>query len=468
MPEYAALDELRAKLDSHRPLDERGLQAIREKFQLEWTYNSNALEGNPLTLSETSFFIREGLTSKGKPLSAYLEAKNHMGALDFLQDVVRNKTLISLSLIKQFHAILFKRIDYLEIKTESGTQKIRVEAGKYKEQNNHVVRLDGDIKHFTDHLQVPGEMEKLISWYVTNKTALHPVELAAKFHHKLVSIHPFTDGNGRLSRLFMNVILMQVGYTPAIILIEEKQRYLEALQGADDGNYEPFFGYLEELVSKTLTQTIDVIEGRDAFSFQDLSKMFRNILVKTKEIEQDLGPAIRTPEERGRETAQKILNIINDVLYEQAKALSTPELAVSFVKRSSLQAGEELKRVKSTLQKSEWLGPVSELQIIGKKRFIPALQVTFILLFGRYQVALLGLARIGRLNENNAEGMAEAGAKDLLGSLYFDDWDPDTIRTFVLDTLKVAIKKWDSEIEARKSAITQEETQVQQFREPSR
>src|SRR5260370_39620739 len=121
---YPDLDRLKERLDKLRPLDAQKAQAVREKFRLDWTYHSNAIEGNPLTLSETSFFIREGLTSKGRPLSAYLEAKNHLEALDYLDSVVSEKTPLTEHLVRQYHAMLFHKVDRIIV--GSGTERREV------------------------------------------------------------------------------------------------------------------------------------------------------------------------------------------------------------------------------------------------------------------------------------------------------------------------------------------------------
>ncbi len=274
---FAQVDALKARLDSHRPLDVNRVSAVREKFRIEWTYHSNAIEGSSMTLSETAFFLREGLTSKGKPLSEYLEAKNHAEALDYLEEVVAQKHPLTERLIKDFHTLVMQDTKFIEVKGLFGQRvKKRVEPGAYKYDDNHVIRLDGTIHYFCDYLQVPGEMERLIGWYEEQKERLHPIELAARFHHKLVAIHPFTDGNGRVARLIMNLILMQQGYTPAIIRMEDREEYYKALEAADgergeryvsvfeqEGDYGPLIEIVEREVVRTLTLTLGVAEGRN-------------------------------------------------------------------------------------------------------------------------------------------------------------------------------------------------------------
>jgi Fic family protein len=433
---------------------------VQEKFRLEWTYHSNALEGNPLTLSETSFFIREGLTSEGRPLSAYLEAKNHAAALDFLEQIVREQTPLTEHLIKQYHAMLFEKIDYVEAREG----RIRVEAGRYKTEQNHGIRLDGKIREFTDPLQVAGEMERLIEWYEAEKGQRHPIELAGMVHHRLASIHPFTDGNGRVSRLVMNTLLMQAGYTPAIIPVEEKQQYLEALQSADDGDAAPFLSFLERLVAKSLRLTLDVIEGREAFDFDDLSKMFRSVVEKTKAVEQTLGPAVKPPEVRSHETAGRIQDLARVVLREHVTKISTGGLPVQQSETHTVMVPPQWQNVTKSLQ-GGLVPPLIVFAVNSTERIVPSLRVTFGVLSGRNQVGLFGVIELGK-RTLSSEKLELVGEKTLVGSIFFEDWDAEEVRGLVLDVLKAAYKAWGQEVERRNELIAQEEAELAKFRPP--
>lgn len=202
------------------------------------TYNSNAIEGNSLTLRETFLVIHEGITIKNKPLKDHLEATNHKEALDFLYDLVdheKNNT-ISQHLIKSLHQLV--------------TQNIEKEwAGKYR---NGPVRITGTPHQPPSALDVPHHMDELIRWASANQKKLHPIELAALLHHKFVHIHPFFDGNGRTGRLIMNILLMQKGYPLAIILKNDRKRYYRVLQEADDNNPKPLVEFLARAVERSL------------------------------------------------------------------------------------------------------------------------------------------------------------------------------------------------------------------------
>ena len=227
--------------------------ALYEKLRLEWTYNSNALEGNSLSLGETAFYLREGLTSEGKPLIDYLEARNHAEAIDWLFEVVRDGKPITEGFIKDLNALLHKGVTERPAITPTG-QKImrRISPGTYKKEPNHVLTLSGAIHRYVEPLLVPDEMQRLIQMIEQGEKSIHPAELAAATHYEITRIHPFDDCNGRVARLMLNLILLRAGYPPIVIKIEERRRYLEALEEADRGNRELFYLYIAEGVQQTL------------------------------------------------------------------------------------------------------------------------------------------------------------------------------------------------------------------------
>ncbi|MFQ6112179.1 MAG: Fic family protein, partial [Nitrospinota bacterium] len=278
MKPFEEVDALKAKLEAHRPLDPGRAAAVREKFRLEWTYHSNAIEGNTLTLSETRFMLLEGITvGKGKPLSDYIEAVDHAEAIDYLEEVIRGKKDITEGFIRELHGFLFKG--------QPKDKKDEVKPGKYKDRDNHVILPDGSIHFFTPHLKVPEEMGAMMRWYEEEGPGLHAIELASLLHHRFVAIHPFNDGNGRTARLLMNLILMREGYEPAIIRLEERADYFEALRQADEGNATPFILMVERAVARSLQLKLDVIEGRTVFDEKDLAKRVKSFSQRMAELE---------------------------------------------------------------------------------------------------------------------------------------------------------------------------------------
>ena len=232
------LEKKLSKLNKLRPLPESAVQKLREKFQIEMTYNSNAIEGNSLTLKETFLVINEGLTVKGKPLKDHLEAKDHYAALEYLYDLIDKdkKHTLSEMLIRNLHQIIIQETD-------------KEWAGKYRNANVII----GGAKHTPpDALEVPQKMNNLIKWINSQKNKIHIVELSALLHHKLVHIHPFFDGNGRTSRLAMNLLLMQAGYPLVVILKNDRKKYYDVLSKADNEKYEPLVKFIAQGIERSL------------------------------------------------------------------------------------------------------------------------------------------------------------------------------------------------------------------------
>lgn len=248
---FALIDAMLKKIQKQRPFSQELMKTLSQKFREDWTYHTNAIEGNTFTLQETAFFLREGLTIKGKTLREHLEVINHAEAIEYLHDAIRQRDLTE-GLIKEFHAILFQGV-----KSWAGGKPII--PGAYKTEDNHVLTLSGEIHHYVPAVQVPSEMEKLLNWYRENQSTLHPVELAAGFHHRIAAIHPFPDGNGRVSRISMNFILMKAGFPPAIIRNENRQDYYKALGEADKGNLQPFIELVADEVKRSLEIMINVL-----------------------------------------------------------------------------------------------------------------------------------------------------------------------------------------------------------------
>lgn len=247
------IQKLYAQYKSKRPLGKEEQAARYEKLRLDWTYNSNAIEGNSLTLGETAFYLREGLTSEGKPLIDYLEARNHAEAIDWLFEVVQDRRSITEGFIKDLNALLHKGITERPARGANGNIVMRrITPGAYKRQPNHVLTLSGEIHYYVDPLQVPGEMEKLARMIAEKENSIHPVELASIVHYEITRIHPFDDCNGRVARILLNLIFIRTSYPPIVIKMEERRAYLEALEKADKGDKEPFYLFVAEHVKQSL------------------------------------------------------------------------------------------------------------------------------------------------------------------------------------------------------------------------
>lgn len=258
-------DDLKAEMGRLRPLAEGVWETIQEKLRVDWTYNSNAIEGNSLTRGETLFFLREGLTVEGKPLKDFLEAWNHHEAIKFLHEVIRNERPLSEGLIKEINALLLSGIAHTPAVNQFN-QPVQKPAtpGQYKKLPNHVQLPDGTLHKYVDPIHVPAEMERLIQWINQNLETAHPVIASAITHYNFVRIHPFDDGNGRGARILMNLILIKKGFPPAVIKNEERRVYLDTLAQADKGNLGPFVTFVgKSLIATQEAMVKDLKENPD-------------------------------------------------------------------------------------------------------------------------------------------------------------------------------------------------------------
>lgn len=235
---FKNLDEKKKILDSKRPLPKETLKSLEENFKLEWTYNSNAIEGNTLTLKETKVVL-EGITIGGKTMREHLEVINHNEAIEFLEELINDNRELTEIDIKNIHAIVLKGID-------------DEDAGRYRTEN---VIISGASHIPPESIRVPELMEKLIYRYDEWKEKYHPIVVAALLHAEFVKIHPFIDGNGRTARLLMNFEVMKNGYPPIIIKTEQRHKYYDTLdEGAMTGNYTEFV----KIVAKQAVEMIDL------------------------------------------------------------------------------------------------------------------------------------------------------------------------------------------------------------------
>ena len=206
---FAEVDALKQELDRRRPLTQGELKRLRDEFLVEYTYHSNAIEGNTLTLQETALVL-EGVTIDRKPLKDHLEAVGHRDAFLYVQELVQNHTPFSEQVIRQIHTLVL--MDRPE------------DRGIYR---RIPVRIMGAFHTPPDPVLVPEQMEQLVAAFAA-KSRLHPIFRAALFHLQFEGIHPFVDGNGRTGRLILNLMLMQAGYPPINVKYRDRKRYYEA------------------------------------------------------------------------------------------------------------------------------------------------------------------------------------------------------------------------------------------------
>ena len=244
MYNWKTIDEKKVQLDKLRPFPQNTLKSLQEKIALEWTYHSNAIEGNTLTLRETKVVL-EGITIGGKSVKEHLEAINHHEAIKYLNEIIKNKENISEWQIRQIHALVLKKIDQMN-------------AGVYRKEN---VLISGAEHTPPDYIHVPDKMKNLIKCYQNQWKSLHPAKRGALLHIDFVEIHPFVDGNGRTSRLLQNFELMKAGFPPIVIKKEKRLEYYNALDKAHTkGQIEDFIKLSAECLSESMDLYLETIK----------------------------------------------------------------------------------------------------------------------------------------------------------------------------------------------------------------
>ncbi len=240
------IDEGFKIINSERPLSQEALKKLRKLLMFEYIYNTNAIEGNILTLRETRLVLEEGITVAGKPLRDHLEARNHLQALSYMEELSHAKSIEEFDLLKLHHLLM-----------------MGIEEAKPGEYRREQVYIGGSGHIPPPPSEVPRLMRRFVNWLniTMDSDQLHPVELAAIAHAYLTAIHPFIDGNGRVARILMNLLLLRQGYPLAVIRKERRRAYYKALEEADKGRGKPIVNLVARAVDESLTLYLGSISG---------------------------------------------------------------------------------------------------------------------------------------------------------------------------------------------------------------
>ncbi|HIP59263.1 MAG TPA: Fic family protein [Campylobacterales bacterium] len=255
---FSIADELNNKIQTLKNKNSELWNTILQKLKIDWTYNSNSIEGSTLTRGDTHFFLTEGLTVEGKPFKDFIDTKNHSNALDWLYEILKDKRELSEGVVKELNALLLYGLESTPA-TNSLGQKVdkKANAGQYKNQPNHVLLANGDIHYYVEPILVQAQMQELIEWINENIDKIHPIAVASILHYNLVRIHAFDDGNGRGARILMNLVLIKKGFFPAVIKTERKRKYLEAIHEADKGDINPFIQFIATELIETQEKVLN-------------------------------------------------------------------------------------------------------------------------------------------------------------------------------------------------------------------
>ncbi len=232
---YEKIDRCHKAISEVRPFEGHMLKQLKDYYRIGLTWSSNAIEGNTLTISETKVVLEDGLTIGGRPLRDFYETVGHGQAYDFMFTLIGERRITAED-IKTMHRLFYKSID-------------EANAGTWRKES---VIVSGTDYVFPRPQEIEGKMRKLEKWVKAERKNYHPVTFAALLHLKFVSIHPFIDGNGRTSRLIMNLALIQDGYQLAIIPPVLRPEYNDTIrQYQNNGKSEPFCEFIAERVYET-------------------------------------------------------------------------------------------------------------------------------------------------------------------------------------------------------------------------
>jgi len=310
---FEKVDALKAEIDKLRPLKPEDEQRIMQKFRLDWNYHSNAIEGNSLTLGETRAFLLEGLTADGKPIKDHLDIRGHDNLIDYLVEYIRRREELTEKDIRGMHQILLHEPYETDAVTPDGriARKL-VRLGEYKTTPNAVRTGTGQIIQYTPPEDVPPKMHELIEWHrkECKSSELHPVAHAAIFQHRFLQIHPFDDGNGRLGRILMNLILMRHGFPPVVIKLLARERYVAALRKADAGETGDIVSFVGECLLDAETL---YLRGAGGESIEDSDDVEKQVALLRQQLSQVPKPVELTSTVQSAFLAEKLTPLLDRI-----------------------------------------------------------------------------------------------------------------------------------------------------------
>jgi Fic family protein len=237
---FEEIDDRMLKINEIRPFEGVYLRQINNFFKIETTFSSNAIEGNTHTLEETKVILEDGITIGGRPLHEFYEVEGHGKAYDFMFTLIKKRDLSEKDIL-YCHHLFSKNIPGF------------INPGAYRETE---AIISGSKKILAKAKDIPEKMKEYVRWIQKSRDTLHPVLFAAEAHRKLVNIHPFTDGNGRISRLVMNTLLYQDTLFPVSIPVLRRADYYNVLEKNESKEFGTYIAELELQTIKDLMKSL--------------------------------------------------------------------------------------------------------------------------------------------------------------------------------------------------------------------
>jgi Fic family protein len=270
------IKQIESELRGLLPIAADNQKKLDKKFRLEFNYNSNHIEGNTLTYGETELLLIFDQTTGDHSFREFEEMKAHDAAIKLVEELASDlQRPLTESFIRNLNKTILVKPFWKKSETPDGQDSMKlIKVGEYKELPNFVRLKNGEIFEYASVSDTPILMGELIDWYrkEEEKSELHPIELAAILHHKFVHIHPFDDGNGRISRLLVNYVLLKHELPPIVIKSADKKNYLSALNKADVGDLSAFVEYIAQQAIWSLELSIKAAKGESIEERDDLDK----------------------------------------------------------------------------------------------------------------------------------------------------------------------------------------------------
>lgn len=309
------IGKLYTEWQSLQPLKPDDLARLNQKFMLEFNYNSNHIEGNTLTYGQTELLLIFGKVVDAANMKDLEEMKAHNVGLKMMQTEADEKGQpLTETFIRQLHQTLLREDYTVYRKLPDGqTTSYIIHAGQYKTRPNSVITVTGERFEYASPEETPALMSDLVNWYNAAEAEgkLTPIELAALFHYRYIRIHPFEDGNGRISRLIVNYILSRHNYPMIVVKSKDKENYLTALNRCDVvvgptpsvgahaelSQIQPFVEYMERCLERALTTSIKAAKGESIEEEDDFEKQLA-ILKRAAKKEVDAKEKQDTPQDK--------------------------------------------------------------------------------------------------------------------------------------------------------------------------
>lgn len=329
---------------SYQPLPEETANRLKQKFMLEFNYNSNHIEGNTLTYGQTELLLLFGKVAEAAQMKDLEDMKAHnVGLKMMIEEASNSERQLSENFIRQLHHTLLRE-DY-KVYRESDTGVVTsytVHAGQYKTRPNSVITATGERFEYASPEETPALMYDLIEWYKEEeiKKELTPIQLAAVFHYRYIRIHPFEDGNGRIARLLVNYILRRHNYPMIVVKTKNKQHYLNALNQCDITvgmvpsigahaeieQLTPFVNYMESCLISAFNTCIKAAKGESIEEDDDFDKELAILERQIKQKEE--AKKQETSQYNVMKSPDRVWDVLEYVYFPIAKKLADISLSM--------------------------------------------------------------------------------------------------------------------------------------------